>query len=87
MAAESVEDDADVLQVLRPRGAIYQYIIEKHQDEPAEIWAEDVIHQCLESGRSVGETKRHHQELVVPLVCPERRLADVVRMHPHLVIA
>ena len=77
VGAESVEDDADVLQVLRPRGAIYQDIIEKHQHEPAEIWAEDVVHQCLESGRSVGEAKRHHQELVVPLVCPECRLADV----------
>ena len=28
VGAESGEDDADVLQVLRPRGAIYQYIIE-----------------------------------------------------------
>ena len=61
VAAESVEDDADVLQVLRPRGAIYQYIIEKHQDEPAEIWSEDVVHQCLESSRCIGEAKRHNK--------------------------
>jgi hypothetical protein len=31
MGAEGVEDDADVLQVLRPRGAIDQYVIKKQQ--------------------------------------------------------
>jgi hypothetical protein len=87
MAAEGVEDDADVLQVLCPRGAIDQYVIKKHQHEPAEIRAEDVVHQCLESGWGVGEAERHHQKLVVPLVRAERRLADVVRVHPHLMIA
>jgi hypothetical protein len=87
MGVEGVEEDADVLQVLRPRGAIDQYVIKKHQHEPTEIRAEDVVHQCLESGRGIGEAERHHQKLVVPLVSAERHLADVVRVHPHLMIA
>jgi hypothetical protein len=44
MGAEGIEDDADVLQVLRPRGAIDQYVIKKHQHKPAKIRAEDVVH-------------------------------------------
>ena len=61
VGAKSVEDDDDVLQVFRPGGTIDQDIIEKHQHEPAEIWAEDVVHQRLERGRGIGEAKRHHQ--------------------------
>jgi len=76
-----------VLQVLRPRGAVDQDVIEKHQHEPAKVRAEDVVHQRLERGWRIGEAERHHQELVVPLVSAERRLADVVRVHAHLVVA
>jgi hypothetical protein len=35
MRAESVEDDADMLQVLSPRRAIDEYVVERHQHELA----------------------------------------------------
>lgn len=86
MGEEGVEDDPYVLQVLCPRRVVYQYVVEKDQHEPTEIRPEDVVHQRLEGGRGIGEAKRHHQEFVVSLVSTERRLVDVVQVHPHLVI-
>ena len=41
----------------------------------------------LERCRGVGEPKRHDQELQVAVVCAERRLGHIVRVHPHLVVA
>jgi hypothetical protein len=40
----------------------------------------------LESGRGIGEPKRHDQELEVAMVGAERRLGDVIGVHPHLVV-
>lgn len=87
VGAEDVEDDANVLQILHLRGTFYQYVIEKYKHEPAEVRLEDIVHECLEGGRGVGEAKQHHQKLIVPLVSAEHRLADVVWVHAHLVIA
>ena len=87
MRPKLVEDDGDVLKVLRPRGTVDQNVIEKHQHKPAQVWAQDVVHQCLERRGGVGETERHHQKLVVAVVGAERRLGHVLRVHAHLVIA
>jgi hypothetical protein len=44
---EGVEDDPDVVQVLRLGRPVYQYVIEKDQHKPAEVWPKNVVHQCL----------------------------------------
>jgi hypothetical protein len=75
-----------MLQVLGPRRAVDKYVIEKHQHKPLEVGVEDVVHQSLESGRGIGEPKRHDQELEVAMVGAERCLGDVVGVHPHLVV-
>jgi hypothetical protein len=85
VGAEGVEDEADVLQVFGPRRAVNQNVIQKHQNELAEIRSENIVHERLECGQGIGEAKGHHQELVVPLVSAERRIVDVVRVHPNLV--
>ena len=82
-----LEDDAEVLQVFGPGGAIYEYVVEKHKHEPAQKGVEHVVHQSLESCRRVGKAERHHQELKMAMVCAEHRLGDVVGAHLHLVVA
>jgi len=75
-----------MLQVLRPRRAVDQNVVEENQHEPTEEGAEHVVHQRLKCRRGVGEPKRHHQELEVAVVGAERRLLDVRRVHAHLVV-
>ena len=87
MHPKCIEDDAEVLRVFGPRGAIYEYVVEKHKHEPMQKWAEHVVHQSMKSRRCVGKAERHDQELKMAMVSAERRLGDVIRVHPHLVVA
>ena len=82
-----LEDNAEVLQVFSPGGAIYEYVVKKHKHEPAQKGAEHVVHQSLESHRCIGKTERHDQELKMAMVSAEHRLDDVIGVHPHLVVA
>ena len=87
VGAERVEDEADVLQVLGPRKAIDQDILKEDKHEPPKERLQDVVHECLEHSRRVGETKRHDEELEVAVVGAECRLLRVGQVHAHLVIA
>jgi hypothetical protein len=87
MRSKHVEDDGDVLEVLRPRGAVDKNVIKENKHKPAQLWSEDVVHQSLKGRRGVEEAKRHHQELEVAMMSPKRRLGDIIRVHPHLVVA
>jgi hypothetical protein len=82
-----VEDDVDVLEVFRPCLAVDEDVIKEHKHRLAQIGAEDVVHEGLKGRRSVGEAKQHDQELIVSLVCPERRLLNISGVHAHLVVA
>ena len=75
-----------MLEMLGPRRAVNENVVEENQHEPAEEGAEHIVHQCLECRRGVGEPKRHHQELEVAVVGAESGLLDVRRVHPHLVV-
>jgi hypothetical protein len=87
VVAQGVEDDVDVLEVFRPCLAVDEDVIKEHKHRLAQLGAEDVVHEGLKGRRSVGEAKRHDQELIVSLVCPERRLLDINGVHAHLVVA
>ena len=55
---------------------------EEMQERP-----EDLVPESLECGRSVGEAERHHQKLEVAVVCVERYLGHIVRMHTDLMMS
>jgi hypothetical protein len=48
------EDEVDMLEVFRPRGAIKKDIVEEDQHKPVKERAEDVVHQRLECCRRIG---------------------------------
>jgi len=86
MRPKLVEDDGNVLEMLRPRRAVNENVVEKNQHKPPQERPQDVVHQGLEGRRGVGEAERHHQTLVVAMMSAEGRLGDVVWVHPHLMI-
>jgi len=84
--AQNGEDDAEVSEMVRPALAVNQNIVEENEDKPAEVSAEHVVHERLESRWGVAQPERHDQELVEAVVGAERRFVDILRPHPHLVI-
>jgi len=83
---QGAEDDVDVLQMLGPRRAVDEDIIEENEHKPPKVVAKHIVQQGLEGGRGIRKPERHHQKLEVAVVSAERRLGDVVGMHPHLMI-
>ena len=86
MAPKFSEHDPEMTQMLRPRPAVDKNVIKKYQDEPSQEGPQDVVHERLERRRRVAQPERHHQELVEPIVSPERRLVDVGGAHADLVV-
>jgi hypothetical protein len=72
--------------VFRPRSAVYQDVLEEDEDTMSEKQLQDGVHERLERRGHVGEAERHHQELEVAVMGAERRLVNVVWMHPHLMV-
>jgi hypothetical protein len=69
-----------------PRRAVDENVVEEDEDETAEERPEHIVHQGLERGWRVRQAEWHHQKLVEPIVRPECRLVDVIRVHTHLMI-
>ena len=67
--------------------AIHQDVIKKDQNKSSEERLLNLIHEGLECGRSIGETERHHQELIMPLMSSESCLLYIIFLHPNLMIA
>jgi hypothetical protein len=84
---EGLKDLFYMLEMFRPGPAKYQNIIEEHKNKLVKEGPKNIIHQSLECRWCIGQAERHDQELDVAVIRAERRLGDVVRVHPHLVVA
>lgn len=72
--------------MLGPCAIVDEDVVELHQHETSEVGVQHVVHQRLEGGGGVHEPERHDKKLNVAMMCLERRLGDVLRIHLHLVI-
>jgi hypothetical protein len=86
MLLQCCEYGAYMAQVVCPGGTVYQNVIKKHENEPTEERAENIIHKGLERRRRVAQSERHDEELVESVVSPERRLVDIRRLHANLMV-
>jgi hypothetical protein len=82
MLLQRGEDDAHMLQMLRPGVAIDEDVVEEDQDEAPE----HVVHQRLESSRCVCQAKRHDEELEEGLMCSECDLRYIGGVQKNLMI-
>jgi hypothetical protein len=68
-------------------GTIDQYVIQKNQHKLPKEWFQDFIHDTLESGRGIGEPKRHDSELIVPMMSFESCFEFTRGIHSHLMVS
>src|SRR4051812_32896397 len=85
--AEKSKDLAQVFLVVGIVLAVYEDVVNVHDDAFVEEGAEDVLNQGLECGGSIGETKWHDLVLEMAVASAERGLLNVIFMDPDLVVA
>ena len=71
MSSEASENFSDMASVFFFGVGVDEYVVEVHQYTNIKQVAEDVIHEALESGGCVGESKRHNMSFKGAIVSPE----------------
>ena len=60
-----------MLEMLTPCFTLDEDIIKEDHNEVSQVGMKYLIHQCLECGRSIHESKGHEQKLIVAIMCVE----------------
>lgn len=71
--------------MLLPSSTVNEDVEEDNHKLSQEL-SKDIIHQALEC-RSIGQSKRHDQKLIVVVMCIEYGLRNVFFRHPYLKIS
>ncbi|KAK8913860.1 hypothetical protein KSP39_PZI024157 [Platanthera zijinensis] len=79
------EDPLHMIKVLFPTSDVDEDVIKEYQHGMTEKKSKYLVHDCLKCGGGVGQPKRHHEELVMLIMCAECGLVYVVLMHANLV--
>ena len=74
-------------QILIPCLVVDQYIIEEYHKVFPQLPSEDVVHARLESGRCVGQSKQHDQDLKVSEMASECCLLNILLFDVDLMIS
>ena len=74
MFPETTEDLTDMLLVFHRVVRVDEDVIKVDGDINVEEVAEDVVHESLESGRSIGQSERHNKPFEGSITSPECRL-------------
>ena len=62
-------------------------IIQETNDKFSKLFSEDVIHFLLKCGRSIGQTKRHDQKLIMAIARTECCFRNIVLNYANLMVA
>jgi hypothetical protein len=84
---EHLENCVQVLKMLFARLGEDEDVIQVDEYKFAHLMPEDLVHDLLERGRGVGETKAEHFELEVPNGRAESRFRHVFRWDADLVVS
>ena len=83
---EKLQYKIQMLEMLSPGFTIDEDIIKEDQNEFSQVGPKYFIHQCLEHGRGICESKWHDQKFIMAIVFVEICSMDIICMDPNLVI-
>ena len=86
MITEKLQYKIQMLEMLNPCFTIDEDIIKEDQNEVPQVGMEYFIHQCLECGRRISESKGNYQTLIVAIMYVEIHFMDIILMNLNLVI-
>lgn len=67
-------------------GIVDEYVIKDNNDKLSKNGLKDMIYEDMKGGWGIDETKRHHPELVVALLCLEDYFMSVLFLNADLMI-
>jgi hypothetical protein len=86
MVMKSLQNNPNMLIMLFFILGVDQDVINKDHDNLVQLWHEYKVHQVHEMCMSIGESKRHNQILIQPILGGEGSLRNVFRMDLDLMI-
>jgi hypothetical protein len=86
MVSKSPQNNSEMLRMLLFTLGIDQDVINEDHNKLVQLRHEYGVHQVHEMCRSIGESKRHNQILVQPILGGEGSLRNIVRMDIDLMI-
>ena len=72
--------------MLSPSFTIDEDIIKEDQNKVSQVGLKYFIHQFLECGRGICETKWHEKKFIMAIMCAESYFRDIIHMDLNLVI-
>ena len=75
-----------MLDMLIPCFTIDEDIVKEYHNEVVQVGPEYSIHQCLECGSSIHESKWNDQKIILPFMRLEYCFRDIILMNLNLVI-
>src|ERR1700733_4120431 len=88
MFVKSLQDNAGVSMMFGDGFREDQDIVEVHiYDAFSNQVLEDVIHHCLEGGRGIGQSKKHHQWLEKSTIHMKGCLPLITFFHTHIIVS
>ena len=86
MITKMLQYKIQMLEMLSPGFTIDEDIIKEDQNEVSQVGMEYFIHQGLECGRRIYESKWYDQKFIVTIMCAEIFFRDIILVNPNLVI-
>jgi len=84
---KSLQDQTCNAMVLIPGFSVDEDVVKVHADHSIHNKVlKDLIHHCLEGGRTVCKAKEHHQWFEQPVTCLKCSLLFVTFLHSHILI-
>ena len=77
---------SDMLQMSFPSFTIYQDIIKEDEDKCVKTRSQNFIHEALEGGESIVESRIYKQKLIMEFMGAESRLRNVNLFHVDLLV-
>ena len=87
MCTKLFEDPTQMLFMLLHTCTIHQQVIKVHKEEVIQSTVKHIVHQTLESARSIGESKGQNGELIQTKSAQERGFRLIPRVNGNLVIS
>ena len=86
MIIEKLQYKIHMLDMLNPCFTVDEDIIKEDQNGVSQVGPKYFIHECLECGRGICESKWQDQKFIMAIMCVESCFRDIICMDQNLVI-
>ena len=87
MFLKELQDLSNILEISFLILTIYEDGIKEEKDKVPKIRFQNIIHEALEGGGHITESKRHNQKLIEAFMSAKIHLRNLFLFHPDLMVS